>query len=44
MKEELTMEASVRRTLIVLAAISLAASGATAAERMMLNEQFTATW
>lgn len=38
------MDASVRRTIIVLAAVSLAASGATGAERMMLNEQFTATW
>ena len=43
-EEESTMKASVVRTVIVLAAVSMAASGVMGAERMMLNEQFTATW
>jgi len=44
MEEEYTMKASVLRTIVVLTAVSLAASGAVAAERMMLQEQFGATW
>ena len=43
-EEESMMKATVLRTVIVLAAVSLAASSAMGAERMMLNEQFTATW
>jgi hypothetical protein len=38
------MKATVLRTVVVLAAVSMAASGVMGAERMMLNEQFTATW
>jgi len=38
------MKESVARTVIVLAAVSMAASGVMGAERMMLNEQFTAVW
>jgi hypothetical protein len=34
---------TVRRTLIALAAVSLAASSGIAAERMVLNEHFTAS-
>jgi hypothetical protein len=43
-KEEEIMGASVKRTLVILAAVALAASSAVGAERTMLNEQFTATW
>lgn len=32
-----------RTTMITLAAVTLAASGAVAAERMVLNEHFTST-
>jgi len=42
--EESTMKTSVVRTLIVLAAVSLAASSAVGADRVMLAELFTATW
>ena len=44
MEEEYRMKSSILRTVVVLAAVSLAASGAVAAERMMLQEQFGATW
>jgi hypothetical protein len=44
MEEELTMKATVLRTLVVLAAVSLAASSVIGAERMVLGEQFGATW
>ena len=44
MREEPDMNGRVVRMLVALAAVSMAASGATAAERVMLNEQFTATW
>ena len=43
-KEESTMRASVIRTVVVLAAISFAASGAVGADRMVMVEHFTATW
>ncbi len=43
-EEEFMMNASVLRTIVALAAVSMAASGATGADRMMLQEQFGATW
>jgi len=41
MKEELTMKAGVLRTLVVLAAVSMAASSVIGAERMVVDEHFT---
>jgi hypothetical protein len=38
------MKASALRTIVVLAAVSLAASSVIGAERMVLAEQFGATW
>jgi len=43
MEEEYTMR-SVFRMLVVLAAVSLAASSVIGAERVMVAELFTATW
>ena len=43
-EEESTMKNSVVRTMIVLAAVSMAASGVIGAERMVVIEHFTATW
>jgi len=43
MTKEFMMKASVLRTVVVLAAVSLAASSVIGAERMMLNEHFTST-
>lgn len=36
--------ASVLRTIVALAAVSLAASGVVAADRTVIVEHFTATW
>jgi hypothetical protein len=36
--------AAIGRVLIALAAVSLAASGAVGADRMVVVEHFTATW
>ena len=41
---ESTMRTSAARVLVVLAAVSLAASNVIGAERMVLIEQFGATW
>jgi len=38
------MKSSVVRTLVVLAAVALAASSVIGAERVMIAELFTATW
>jgi len=35
---------NVSRVVVVLAAVSLAASGAMGADRVVLNEHFTASW
>jgi len=43
-EEESTMKNSVVRTVIVLAAVSMAASSVIGAERMVVIEHFTATW
>lgn len=42
--EENMKTSAVSRMFIVLVAISLAASGAVGADRMVLQEQFKATW
>ncbi len=44
MEEEFRMKSSVLRTVMVLAAVSLAASSVIGAERVMVAELFTATW
>ena len=41
MEEEFTMHATAMRTLVVMAAVSFAVSGAMGAERMVVNEHFT---
>jgi hypothetical protein len=43
-EEESTMKNSVVRTVIVLAAVSMAASGVMGADRTVVVEHFTATW
>ena len=43
-EEETTMKESVARTVIVLAAVSMAASGVMGADRTVVVEHFTATW
>jgi hypothetical protein len=37
-------DSTVSRVVVVLATVSLAASGAMAADRVVLNEHFTASW
>lgn len=43
-REEFMMKTAIVRVVVILAAVSLAASSAVGAERVMLAELFTATW
>jgi hypothetical protein len=43
-EEDLMMQQRAARALVILAAVSLAASGAIGAERTVVVEHFTATW
>jgi hypothetical protein len=42
--EESQMKENAVRTIVILAAVALAASSGVGADRVMLNEQMTATW